>query len=110
MSTIQSTVSDTLRECGCKHCQRLTQYVIDDGIAFDRLGYEDVFTPLKHHDTLRLVVGRKAYVVRSDMLYREGDVPFSQPLEYQKRIDPFSVWNALDIKAEAGKVSFEVRE
>jgi hypothetical protein len=99
-------VRDVLNSCDCKHCQRLTQYVIDDGIPFARLGYEDVFTPLKHHETLRLVVGRKAYVVRSDMCYRESD----DVRTFQTAIDPFSVWNALDIKAEAGKVSFEVRE
>jgi hypothetical protein len=106
MSTIQSTASDTVRTCDCKHCQRLTQYLIDEGIPFDRLRYEDVFTPLKHHDIRLVVQGdtfTDAYLVRSDLCFKES----AEAFDWGNAIDPFDVWDM--VKGDV-HIMFEVRE
>jgi hypothetical protein len=77
----------------------------DDGVTIRHLEYEDVFTPLKHHD-IALYVADAGYVIRSDMCFRVSDTERT----WTSAIDPFSVWNALDIHDERGMVRFEVTE
>jgi hypothetical protein len=43
-------------------------------------------------------------VIRSDMCFRVSDTERT----FRTAIDPFSVWNALDIHDERGMVSFQV--
>jgi len=104
MSEAVARVSSRVRECDCKHCQKLLQYLIDDGITIAQLGYEDVFTPLKHHADIALYVGKAGYVIRSDMCFRVSD----SERTWNSAIDPFSVWNSLDIHDRRGEVRFEV--
>jgi hypothetical protein len=77
----------------------------DDGIDIADLQYEDVFTPLKHHD-IALYVADAGYVIRSDMCFRVSDTKRT----WTSAIDPFSVWNVLDLHDERGQVRFGVLE
>lgn len=105
MSKQVSRVSARVRECDCDHCQRLLQWLYDDGIDIADLEYEDIFTPLKHHD-IALYVEERGYVIKSDMCFRACD----RHREWNDSIDPFSVWNSLDIYDERGVVRFEVMQ
>lgn len=94
-----------LNACDCEHCQSLLQYLLDDGTTISHLSYEDVFTPLRHHSVALYVKGT-GYVIQSDLCYRVKD----QVRNFSTAIDPFSIWNALDIHDERGEVYFEVNE
>mgnify|MGYP007020451328 FL=1 len=104
MSKQVSRVPARVRECDCEHCQRLLQWFYDDGIDIADLEYEDIFTPLRHHAEIALYVADAGYVIRSDMCFRVSDTERT----FRTAIDPFSVWNALDIHDERGMVSFQV--
>jgi len=103
MSKQVTRVPARVRTCDCEHCQRLLQWLYDDGIDIADLQYEDVFTPLKHHD-IALYVADAGYVIRSDMCFRVSDTNRT----WTSAIDPFSVWNVLDLHDERGMVRFEV--
>jgi hypothetical protein len=102
MSKSISRVPARVGGCGCEHCQRLLEYLYDD-IDIADLQYEDVFTPLKHH-AIALYVADAGYVIRSDMCFRVSDTNRT----WTSAIDPFSVWNVLDLHDERGMVRFEV--
>jgi len=106
MSKTVPSASIRVRECDCEHCQRLLQWLYDDGIDIADLQYEDVFTPLRHHAEIALYVADAGYVIRSDMCFRVSDTNRT----WTSAIDPFSVWNALDIHDSRGMVRFEVIE
>jgi len=85
---------DVLASCQDDNCQRLFQYLVDDGVSIDDLGYEDVFYPLRDHhdDGLAIEVTRRGETSR--YVWGAGDLVYDVETEartFETAVDPFPI-------------------
>jgi hypothetical protein len=96
------TVHTMLSACEQPECQRLYQFLVDDGIDVSQLGYEDLFYPLRCHPSLRLDLDNSPFAY-DRLRWGSGDFIYS---DQDERVEPFPIYERI----QRGVVGFDVVE
>ena len=109
MADHHRTAGDVLGACDNDHCRRLGEFLHAERVTTDRLGWEDVFYPLRHHHRAGLALELASRAGGATLVWDRGDLIYQVRLGLPRsdwpQVDPTEFW--MDI--EDGRTDVDVR-